>query len=280
MSKKSVITVTFGDAGENHVGNQQIGKKVNEGDGFTLQDFLLVKRNVELNYPSAEVTIYNMKDLLIDNIGEKNTTETIRQDMLDYLPDTCLIVIENLIPEELANATEAELSCLDWDRKYWDTRRQKVLNKRARKNLLFGRSDQEPDYENGKGRIVSFEKLPNLSEAKTIISDVFGEKGQDLIGEGNGYDDRTKNGIGYHGDSERLKVIALRLNEMDEDGDRGTMPICFQWYYRSKRIGKKFTKNIGHGVVYGMTEYSTGYNWKYRSLYTIRHAAGGNKYTK
>jgi len=280
MSKKSVITVTFGDAGENHVGNQQIGTKVQEGDGFTLQDFLEVKRNIELKFPSVEVTIYNMKDLLIDNIGEKNTTETIRQDMLDYLPDTCLIVIENLISEELANATEAELSCLDWDRKYWDTRRQKVLNKRARKNLLFGRSDQEPDYENGKGRIVSFEKLPNLSEAKTIISDVFGEKGQHLIGEGNGYDDRTKNGIGYHGDSERLKVIALRLNEMDEDGDRGTMPICFQWHYRSKRIGKKFTKNIGHGVVYGMTEYATGYNWKYRSLYTIRHAAGGNKYTK
>jgi hypothetical protein len=95
MSKKSVITVTFGDAGENHVGNQQIGTKVQEGDGFTLQDFLEVKRNIELKFPSVEVTIYNMKDLLIDNIGEKNTTETIRQDMLDYLPDTCLIVIEN-----------------------------------------------------------------------------------------------------------------------------------------------------------------------------------------
>ena len=34
MSRKSVITVTFGDSGENHVGNQQIGCRVNEGDGF------------------------------------------------------------------------------------------------------------------------------------------------------------------------------------------------------------------------------------------------------
>ena len=38
MSKKSVITVTFGDSGENHVGNQQIGTKVQQGEKAANQE--------------------------------------------------------------------------------------------------------------------------------------------------------------------------------------------------------------------------------------------------
>jgi hypothetical protein len=279
MSKKAVITVTFGDSGENHIGNQQIGEKVQEGQGFTLSDFEKARDLIEAKHPSTNVVIYNLKDLLMNNIGEKNTIETIRQDMLDYIPDTVLIVIENLVSTELANNIETELSSLEWDTKYWDTRRKKVLNKRARSNLCFDRVEQEPDYENGKGRIVSFNRLPNLDKVKRMIGDIFGEKGQNLIGEGNRYPDRTKNGIGFHGDAERLKVVALRLNQEDEDGDRGTMPICWQWFHRSRSIGEKFTLNIKHGSIYAMSEYTTGYNWKRSSLYTLRHAAGGKKYT-
>ena len=29
-----------------------------------------------------------------------------------------------------------------------------------------------------------------------------------------------------------------------------------------------------------MSEKATGYDWKYRSKYTLRHCAGCNKYTK
>ena len=279
MSKNSVITVTFGDSGENHVGNQQIGTKVQEGNGFTLEDFKKAKKMIEENYPEAIVTIHNLKELLVGNIGEKNTTETITICMLDYLPDTVFIIIENIVSQELADKIETELNSLNWDTKYWDTRRQKVLNKRARSNLCFDEDDQEPDYENGKGRIVSFNRLPNLNQVKEKIGEIFGEKGKHLIGEGNRYPDRTKNGIGYHGDAERLKVIALRLNEADENGDRGTMPLCFQWFHRSKPIGNKFTLDINHGSIYAMSEYTTGFNWRRSSLYTLRHSAGGKKYT-
>jgi hypothetical protein len=279
MSRKPVITVTFGDSGENHIGNQQIGQKVQEGEGFTLLDFQQAKETIERKYSDANVVIYNLKEMLKNNIGDKNTTETIRLDMLEHIPDSVLIVAENLVPGDLADNIEEELSVLEWDTKYWDTRRQRVLNKRARSNLCFDNEDQEPDYENGKGRIVSFNNLPNLTKVKQILENLFGDKGKNMIGEGNRYPDRTKNGIGFHGDAERLKVVALRLNEEDENGDRGSMPICFQWFYWSKPIGEKFTLNIPHGSIYAMSEYTTGYNWKRRSLYTLRHAAGGKKYT-
>ena len=41
------------------------------------------------------------------------------------------------------------------DTKYFDTRRQKVLNKHARHNLCFKDEDQESDYDNKKGTVVS-----------------------------------------------------------------------------------------------------------------------------
>ena len=61
MSRKPVITVTFGDSGENHIGNQQIGQKVQEGEGFTLLDFQQAKETIERKYSDANVVIYNLK---------------------------------------------------------------------------------------------------------------------------------------------------------------------------------------------------------------------------
>ena len=34
-----VISLTFGDSGENHVGMEQIGVMVEPGEGFNLEDF-------------------------------------------------------------------------------------------------------------------------------------------------------------------------------------------------------------------------------------------------
>ena len=43
-----------------------------------------------------------------------------------------------------------------WDKKYWCSRRQKVLNKIARWNNVICDVEREPDYENKKGRLVSW----------------------------------------------------------------------------------------------------------------------------
>lgn len=40
-----------------------------------------------------------------------------------------------------------------------------------------------------------------------------------------------KSGIGYHGDSERKIVIAVRLGR--------SCPLYYQWYYKHERIGEK-----------------------------------------
>ena len=268
----NVVTITFGDSGENHVGNQQIGVKVKTGQGFNYDDFVNAKEKAE--NMGFNVEIIDLKSLIQDLIDSEN------EDKIDIkrLKPAHIILIKGL-DKDNADKIYGEMNTFEWDKKYYDTRRKKVLNKRARSNVCFDKESQEPDYENGKGRIVSFNKLPHLTKAKELIGEIFGDKGKNLIGEGNRYEDRTKNGIGYHGDAERLKVVALRVNEKDENGETGTMPICWNWFYRYQPIGKKLTLNIEHGTIYAMSEYATGFNWKRSSEYTLRHAAGGKKYT-
>jgi len=55
---------------------------------------------------------------------------------------------------------------LDWDRKYWDTRR----NARANLIILYG-IEQEPDYENKKGRIVDGNKLEHFKVFKNRLEE-------------------------------------------------------------------------------------------------------------
>ena len=52
-----------------------------------------------------------------------------------------------------------ELDGLEVDKKYFDKRRSKVLNKLARHNLCFGEESKEPNYENGEGRVVGYSEV-------------------------------------------------------------------------------------------------------------------------
>jgi hypothetical protein len=45
------------------------------------------------------------------------------------------------------------------------------------------------------------------------------------------YYDNSKCGIGFHGDGERRKVIALRLGD--------SLPICYQWFKDGNPCGNR-----------------------------------------
>ena len=84
------------------------------------------------------------------------------------------------------------MNTFKWDYKYYDTRRSKVLNKRARTNVCFGQESIEPDYENKQGRIISYDDVPLLKLVKSKLPLIIGNKGKNLICEGNRYYDIKK----------------------------------------------------------------------------------------
>ena len=89
--------------------------------------------------------------------------------------------------------------------------------------------------------------------------------------EGNYYYNPEKCGIGYHGDSERKIVVGVRLGV--------SIPLCYQWFYKSKPIGDRIRLDLNHGDIYIMSAKAVGNDWRKRSIYTLRHSAGCDKYT-
>lgn len=253
----STITITFGDQAENHVGMQKIGEKADKG--FKIKNLLKVKDKFE-----GFTTEYYDLTTLID----KNNLEI-------ELESASILVIrkglEKITENRLEELTE-ELESLIPDKRYYDIRRKKVLNKNARYNLCFGEISQFPNYEEGKGTIVNYNDVPIMKNVWEKLPYFFGKKAKKLVAEANYYYDVKKCGIGFHGDSERKKVVAFRVGE--------TMPLHYQWYYKSKRIGDRFIVNLNHGDIYVMSEKAVGSDWKLRNIPTLRHAAGCEKYTK
>ena len=254
----TAICITAGEQSENHVGMQINGSGLSQ-NGFSVEELAKFKEILEEKGIDSE--FYRLDSFLEEE--EKNGVE----------PAGLLFIrnaIETLTGESAEKMLQEQLS-FEWDKKYWDTRRSRVLNKRARYNVCYGEDEQKPDYENKKGTIISYLNVPILKKWKETLGFIFGEKATQLEVEGNLYYDTKKCGIGFHGDSERKKVIACSLGE--------TRPIHWQWFHKSKPIGPRIKFELHNGDMYIMSEKTTGFDWKLRSKKTLRHAAG-EKYTK
>jgi hypothetical protein len=264
---KSVITITLGDMAENHVGMEQIGQMVGPGQGFNLSDLKTAKTNFEAL--GLECVLYDLAGLI----------EDIDEDVELELPSAYVLVIRKGIQKLLSthalnplhtyDSMFNELATLPVDKQAFMYGR--VVNKHARWNLCFSNHSSEPDYPNGKGRVVAWNLIPITKTIHSHISNYVGTKAVGLQGEANYYYDKTKTGIGYHGDSERRKVIGLRLG--------ADLPLYYQWYKSGNPVGQKISINLSGGDIYIMSEKAVGTDWKKKNIYTLRHAAGSDKYT-
>lgn len=214
--KKSVTTVTFGDVAENHVNMQKIGKL--HEHGYTVQ---------QLHDIAEKLTGMGIKTNVINLTEKWDCTDND-----DEAEDASVLVIRKAVQFILGTKTTRPLILehkeLDVDKKA--LMRGKVVNKHARWNLCFDDEDQEPDYENGKGRIVSYKHIPLTQKIRETIS-IWTDDDELLKGEANYYYDLEKCGIGYHGDSERKKVVGMRFGNSEE------MPLYYQWFQHTKPVG-------------------------------------------
>lgn len=244
-----VITLTIGDCAENHIHNQQLGKRLPIGEGFQRSDFEAIQQKIK----EAEI-------ITLSNIPEQS--------------DACVLIIRNgvdlLLGEKCTRDMYEEQKNLNWDKKVKMYGR--VVNKHARHNLCYDIEEQEPNYEEGKGRIIALRNVPKLKELMNKLEELVGPKFQNLKVEGNRYYS-TSCGIGYHGDTERVRVCGIRL------GTYGT-PIHYQWFKDGNPVGDRITIPLNPGDIYFMNEKAVGTDWKTKKTYTLRHAVGADKYTK
>jgi hypothetical protein len=265
----STITLTFGDVAENHASMQQIGQKADAGQGFTVAELMTIEQ--QLNARGIRTNLYQLHTLA-------NLDPSIQLD------SAAVLVIRHGVGALLGgNAAIASLqeaqrfhqdlfnehANLNFDKKAFMYGR--VVNKHARWNLCFDDIASEPDYANRSGRVIAIGTLPLTNTIVQRFAAEFGPKAQNLKGEGNYYYNIDKCGIGWHGDTERRKVIAVRLGQQ--------MPIYFQWYINNAQVGSRIRCDLNGGDIYIMSEKAVGCDWKRKSIYTLRHSAGANKFT-
>jgi len=256
-------TITFGDQAENHVGMQKLGVSLSKG--FSYEDLLKVRN-------------------FFDNKGYK--TELIDLSLLlphelrgqaVKLNEAHVLVIRKGLRALLPSNNDEkdffkEQQGLEYDKKAFMYGR--VVNKHARHNIVFATIDQEPEYKEGKGRVVSFdnEKIKLLNQVRLSLINIVGNQIKDIVAEGNYYYDIKKTGIGWHGDSERFIVIGIRSG--------ATMPLYYRWYYKNNIVSPSEKIILNDGDVYFMSEKASGNDWKKKNIYTLRHSAGSEKYIK
>jgi len=248
---KNTITITYGDQAENHVGMQKFGSMAPEG--FSINELQKAKKMFETINCKCE--LINLNDYLGVN-AEPAAILIIRNGVSALLEKDDTLMYK-------------EQNALQWDMKVYMYGR--VVNKHARHNLCYGDVAQNPDYANKKGRIVPWSDVPLTNKLRLLFKEYLGDKAKNLTAEGNNYYDAEKCGIGYHGDGERRIVIGVRLGT--------SMPLHYTWFKDSKKVGTTAKLMINGGDIYVMSEKATGNDWKKRSIYTLRHAAGCKKYT-
>jgi len=258
-NSNKAICITFGEQSENHVGMVKYGDGLSD-NGFSGEELSVMKSKFEERGCECELIDLNK---LLENGNEDAKVLVIRN------------CIDKLFGDGSAKDLMENLCDLEWDNKYWDRRRKKVLNKHARYNLCFNEESKEQDYENGVGRVVGYDDVKILGKIKKEMEKVCGEKKFEC--EGNYYYNAKKCGIGFHGDAERKKIVGVSL--CSEDVVR---EINWIWYNYSKRISERQVVELKNGDCYVMSEKSSGFDWRRRSINTLRHAAGikGNKYLK
>ena len=249
------ITLTFGDCAENHRGMQAIGEMAKSGLG--LKELQATKVWFEMHGKVCELV--DLKELL-----PVECRETAEPAFVLIIRGGCDVLGAS------ADELYKEQTALTWDSKAFMYGR--VVNKKARHNLCYSDFSQVADYETGKGTVVPFLELPKLAAVRKSIGEITGEKVEKLQCEGNRYYDVKKTYIGFHGDTERRIVIAIRLG--------ADFDIHYQWFQNSKPVGEFFTATLHHGDVYYMSEKAVGFDWKKKTKFTLRHAAGPEKIVK
>lgn len=272
---KGTITLTFGEVAESHVGMEKIGVMADKG--FSVDD--IENASEYFQQLGIETQIICLNDYLpdIDDIGDIEEKKILKKQKNSFAK---LLVIRNALSvmnDKGGKKLLTEMLLYEWDTKMYNSRKKVVQNKNARHNLNFDSKKQKNDFSSGKGTTVAWKTVPHLFKVKKHLEKAFGESAVDLKCEGNKYY-KLDTGIGYHGDSERKKVIGVRLGNK--------MNIHFMWYYNDKPRGLNVSIILNPGDIYCMTEKTVGTDWRpnkskgwLKKSYTLRHAAGSKKYT-
>lgn len=241
---KSFITHTFSECVENHAGMKMHGVKLPRG--FT-EDYL----NACMIKHGGQILDMRIED---------------KRAVVWKIPNG----VDRLLGPGAADKLHAESWSQQFDHQFLNDKKQEVQYKWGRYNNCYADESGEPDYANGKGRLIAFGDAPMMAALRAKLPELLGDEAKDLYAESNLYPnvESAKVGIGFHGDTERSIVVGVRIG-------KAQLPLRFQWYKNSDAISDEHVLELAHGDMYVMSWEATGQNWlKTKTVPVLRHGVG------
>eukprot|EP00438_Fugacium_kawagutii_P010262 Skav225659 [mRNA] locus=scaffold1924:7801:13700:+ [translate_table: standard] len=124
--------ITFGEVALLHVGGAEMGSQ--RECGFSVSEL----RTLAASF-GAQAELILLSDLLPEKLRSQNEAATL------VIRDGASVFLNK---ESAADDLLLEQKAIQYDFKFWDTRRSRTLNKRARYNMVFGDEGVRPskDY--------------------------------------------------------------------------------------------------------------------------------------
>ena len=257
VTYNSHATVTFCECAESDRSLQQLGEKASSG--FSI---------AQLERAKAWFEQRGIACILIPLPNPNGTG-----------PDGAVLVARAAVPLLCGVPSQAhvmdELLQIPYDTKM--IHYGKLAEKRARHCNVLADHDQSPDYGTRQSTVVRFARVPALERMRAQLPDILGSDATNMFAEVNKYpsaaDDAVIGGIGFHGDSERRRVVAARFGT-------SAFLLRFVWFRSHKVASGPIDVTVFPGDVYIMSDAAVGHDWKCSGRHTLRHAAGAPKYTR
>ncbi len=277
----SAVTVTMCDFGENDVNARAGGvgrmaqrgiqvheleqiKCVLEQKGMVPELHVLsdpTNHGIESSTSMRPSAVRDMAAVLVvrngvaELVGEEGAADAIEQDLWKQPIDTTVRSVKHKASDGTTDGVVDKHA--RWNNCMWDGPRRVAT---------------ATDIAEGHGSMANFADIPALNALRNACAEEMNVRLP--VAESNYYYnvDDPEVGIAFHGDAERKIVVMARFGKGSE-----RLPISFQWYHNTKRIGDMMTINLDHGDLLVMSEKAVGTDWRRRKICTLRHSAHNPK---
>eukprot|EP00656_Telonema_subtile_P024188 TRINITY_DN2613_c0_g2_i10.p1 TRINITY_DN2613_c0_g2~~TRINITY_DN2613_c0_g2_i10.p1 ORF type:complete len:227 (-),score=44.77 TRINITY_DN2613_c0_g2_i10:424-1104(-) len=203
----SRYAITFGEVAILHVGGVEIGTMREQG--FSVPE--LEEARDRIRAEGGECELVMVSDALPEKLRAAHLAAT-----LVIRNGTQLLLKSKSSADELLSEQDG----IAYDRKFYNTRQKKTMNKQARYNVVFGEADVTASEDYQQPTVHGLSGLPRLAAVREALPELLGPKAAGLNAEGNHYYQQGS-GIGFHGDAERKIVICVSLGS--------TSTLRYQW---------------------------------------------------
>lgn len=219
---------------------------------------IAVKQSITLTFSSPSGTIVEPHMLVkLQGLHKKSSIIDLNKILLQFDNRRTEIATILVIPNYVTNDLYQTLLSIDWDKKV--LLRNKVVNRVGKYVISINNEAQEPNYEQGQYRVVSYNELEDLKVVKNNLEKIAKHH---LLCRGD---------YNYNHEKLKLKYQGGKVNNMMCIHLGDPIQLSYKWFFSNKPVSESTGFTLNHGDLYIMSEKATGHDYKLKKNPILKH---------